>query len=148
MKIVIGSDHAGFPLKEAVKAHLEAQGHIVVDQGAADDNTSVDYPDYAELVARAVVAQAYDFGIVICGTGIGVSMAANKVPGVRAALCTDSYMARMARAHNDANVLALGARVIGTGLAAEIVEAFLSTTFLGERHARRVEKIMALEERE
>jgi len=145
MRIIIGSDHAGFDLKEAVKQHLIELGYEVDDQGTADAHASVDYPDFALPVARAVAAGAYPLGIVCCGTGIGVSIAANKVHGVRAALCTDPYMARMSRLHNNANVLAMGARVIGSGLAADIVDAFLKAEFEGGRHARRVGKIMAAE---
>ncbi len=145
MKLVIGSDHGGYALKEVVKAYLLEQGHEVCDRGTDNGETSVDYPDYGRAVAEDVAAGKYDFGIVICGTGIGISIAANKVRGVRAALCTDPYMARMARAHNDANVLALGGRVIGPGLAADIVDAFLNGQFEGGRHTRRVSKIMAIE---
>jgi ribose 5-phosphate isomerase B len=143
MRIIIGSDHGGYFLKEAVKRHLTESGHTVFDQGTFDPEVSVDYPDYAVPVARAVVDGQYDLGIIVCGTGIGVSMAANKVRGARAALCTDTYMARMARAHNDANVLTLGGRVLGEGSALDIVDAFLVTEFEGGRHADRVNKIMA-----
>ncbi len=145
MRICIGSDHAGFELKEAVKAHLLILGHEVEDVGTHHPTASVDYPDYGRLAARSVVAGACDLGIVICGTGIGISIAANKVRGARAALCTDPYMARMARAHNNANVLAMGGRVVGVGLALDIVDAFLTTDFEGGRHGLRVEKIMGLE---
>ncbi len=145
MRLIIGADHGGYALKEAVKRHLLAAGHEVEDVGTHDGQTSVDYPDYALPVARAVVKGRYDLGIVICGTGIGISIAANKVRGARAALCTDPYMARMARAHNDANILALGGRVIGEGLALDIVDAFLNGSYEGGRHARRVAKIAALE---
>ncbi|MBN1919862.1 MAG: ribose 5-phosphate isomerase B [Anaerolineae bacterium] len=141
MRICIGSDHAGFDLKEAVKAHLLSLGHEVEDAGTHDPGASVDYPDYGNLVGSNVLAGLGDLGIVICGTGIGISIAANKVRGVRAALCTDPYMARMARAHNNANVLAMGGRVVGVGLALEIVDAFLTTPFEGGRHGLRVEKI-------
>lgn len=145
MRIIIGSDHGGFDLKVAIKHHLEAAGHEVYDQGTYEAGVSVDYPDYALPVARAVVNGDYDFGILICGTGIGISIAANKVRGARVALCTDAYMARMSRAHNDANVLALGGRVVGQGLAFDIVDAFLGGDFEGGRHVRRVDKIMAIE---
>ncbi|HRT31565.1 MAG TPA: ribose 5-phosphate isomerase B, partial [Anaerolineae bacterium] len=123
MRICIGSDHAGYELKTAVKSHLLALGHEVEDLGTYEPQVSVDYPDYGRRVAQQVAAGAGERGIVICGTGIGVSIAANKVHGIRAALCTDSYMARMARLHNDANVLALGGRVVGVGLALDIVDA-------------------------
>jgi len=146
MRIIIGADHGGYALKEAVKRHVVELSHTVEDVGTHDAQTSVDYPDYALPVARAVVRGEYDLGIVICGTGIGISIAANKVRGARAALCTDPYMARMARAHNDANILALGGRVLGEGLALAIVDAFLAGSYEGGRHARRVAKIAAIEE--
>ena len=145
MRIIIGSDHGGYALKEVVKQHLIEQGHEVFDQGTHNGETSVDYPDYGRPVADAVVAGEYNLGIVICGTGIGISLAANKVKGARAALCTNGYMARMARAHNNANILAMGGRVIGPDLARDIVDVFLSTGFDGGRHARRVGKIMEIE---
>ncbi len=145
MRIVIGSDHGGFALKEVVKQHLIEQHYDVSDLGTHEGHISVDYPDYGAAVAREVVSGEHDFGIVICGTGIGISLAANKVRGARAALCTDPYMAQMAREHNDANILAMGGRVIGPGLALAIVDAFLAAEFAGGRHARRVNKLMALE---
>ena len=144
MKIAIGSDHRGYDVKRRVITVLEKLGHEVLDVGP-QKRESVDYPDYAERVARAVAAGAARFGILVCGTGIGMSIAANKVKGVRAALCTTELEARMARAHNDANVLCLGERVVGSGLGAAIVDAFLATPFEAGRHARRVEKIAALE---
>ncbi|HIQ05198.1 MAG TPA: ribose 5-phosphate isomerase B [Anaerolineae bacterium] len=140
----MGSDHAGFSLKQEVVAWLEAQGYEVSDLGI-DSLESVDYPDFARPVAEAVAAGKADRGILICGTGIGMSMTANKVPGIRAALCTDPYMARMSRLHNDANVLCMGGRVVGVGLALDIVETWLATEFEGGRHARRVGKIMQME---
>jgi len=145
MTIAIGSDHAGFPLKQVVKSWLEEHGYEVDDLGTYDTK-SVDYPDYAAAVAHAVAEGKADRGILICGTGIGMSISANKVPGIRAALCTDAYTARMSRRHNDANVLCMGARVIGPGVAESIVEAWLSEEFEGGRHARRVGKINALDE--
>ncbi|OUM95249.1 MAG: ribose 5-phosphate isomerase B [Firmicutes bacterium ZCTH02-B6] len=144
MRIAIGSDHAGFELKKELAAHLEAAGYSVVDMGT-ESRESCDYPDYAQRVAEAVAAGQYDRGILVCGTGIGMSIAANKVPGVRAALCAEPFSARMAREHNDANVLCLGARVVGPGLALEIADAFLAAQFAGGRHARRVDKIRELE---
>ncbi|MBO2521895.1 MAG: ribose 5-phosphate isomerase B [Clostridia bacterium] len=140
MKVAVGCDHAGFPLKETVIAALRKLGAEVVDFGT-HSLESVDYPDFGERVGRAVASGEVDRGVVICGTGIGVSIAANKVPGVRAALCHDVYSARMSRAHNDANVLAMGARVIGPGLAEAIVEAWLTTSFEGGRHRVRVDKL-------
>lgn len=141
--IAIGSDHGGFILKEAVKAYLVEQGHEVKDLGCYT-HESVDYPVYGKAVGRAVASGECEKGIAICTTGIGISMAANKIKGVRCALCSDSYTARLTREHNDANVLALGAGVTGPLLAMEIVDTFLNTEFSGaERHKRRVEMIEA-----
>lgn len=144
MRIALGSDHGGFHLKAAIKAYLDEQG-IASDDFGTYSAESVDYPDYARKVAEAVVRGEYDRGILCCGTGIGVCIAANKVPGIRAALCHDTFSARAAREHNDANILTLGERVIGPGLALEIVAAWLAAEFSGGRHARRVEKIAAME---
>jgi ribose 5-phosphate isomerase B len=145
-KIVAGSDHAGLLLRaEAVKT-ARARGFEVEDLGPFTAD-SLDYPDQAIRVGEVLAAGRARFGLLVCGTGIGVSIAANKLPGVRAALCRTEYEARMARAHNDANVLCLGERVTGAGLGAVIVEAFLATRFEGGRHARRVEKMTALERR-
>ncbi len=146
MRVAIAGDHSSPQLKGRLVEWLRARGHEVVDLGT-DGPASVDYPDYALAVAEQVLAGRCDWGILICGTGIGMSLAANKVPGIRAAVATDPYMARMARAHNDANVLCLGARVLGEGLAEEILEAWLATTFAGGRHARRLEKVRRIEER-
>ena len=146
MKIAIGCDHGGIVLKEAILAELNKRGIEVVDKGCFD-SSSVYYPDYGEKVAEAVACGEADKGILMCGTGIGISMAANKIDGVRCALCGDCFSAEMARAHNDANVLALGARTLGEGLALKIVDTFLDGEFQGGRHARRVAKIMALEDR-
>ena len=146
MKIAIGCDHGALDLKNAIAEHLTAKGHEVVDFGTYT-LASCDYPDFAEKAARAVAAGECEKGIVLCTTGIGISIAANKVRGARAALCTDCFMAEMTRRHNDANILALGARVLGHGLALKIVETFLDTEFEGGRHARRVDIISAIEER-
>jgi ribose 5-phosphate isomerase B len=144
LPIAAGSDHAGFHLRvEAVKAAREA-GAEVDDLGPVAGE-SVDYPDYAKRVGEAVVSGRARLGILVCGTGIGMSIAANKLAGVRAAVCRTEYEARMARAHNDANVLCLGERVTGVGVAAAIVKAFLETSFEGGRHGRRVDLIRALE---
>jgi ribose 5-phosphate isomerase B len=143
-RIAISSDHAGYELKKEIVTYLKEKGFAYQDFGPEKPDP-VDYPDQALLVAKAVASGDFSQGIIICGTGIGISISANKVKGVRAALCGDVYSARMARAHNDANVLALGARVVGVGLALAIVEAFLGGEFLGGRHQQRVEKIMALE---
>ncbi|MCR4935679.1 MAG: ribose 5-phosphate isomerase B [Oscillospiraceae bacterium] len=145
--IAIGSDHGGYALKEQIKKHLDELGLAYRDYGT-DSEASCDYPIYGEAVARAVAGGEAERGIVICGTGIGISISANKVKGIRAALCGDCYSAEYTRRHNDANVLALGARVLGEGLAEKIVDTFLSTGFEGGRHARRVALISALEERE
>ena len=147
MHIAIGADHGGYELKQQIAEFLITRDHQVQDFGT-HSLKSVDYPDFAALVARAVAAGEFERGIVICGTGIGVSMTANKVHGIRAALCTDCYMARMAREHNDAQILCLGGRVLGIGSALDVVQVFLDTEFLGGRHARRVDKINALDRRE
>jgi ribose 5-phosphate isomerase B len=146
-RLAIGCDHAGVGLKRDVIAYVRDLGFEISDMGC-DCVTSVDYPDYAEKVGAAVARGDHDLGILICGTGIGMSMAANKMRGIRAALCGDSFSARASREHNDANVLCLGQRVVGTGLALDIVSAWLEASYIGGRHARRVEKIIALEARE
>ncbi len=139
--IAVGSDHGGFALKQEILAYLKEKGLDYKDYGCFEEK-SCDYPEYAHAVAHAVADGICDRGILICGTGIGMSMAANKVPGIRAALCGDCFSAQMTREHNDANILALGARVVGPGLALKIVETFLATDFSGdERHARRISKI-------
>ena len=143
-RIAIGSDHAGYELKSHFIDLLAGQGHEVIDLGT-DSTESVDYVPFCAAVARTVRDGAADFGIVLGGSGQGEQLAANKVRGVRAGLCNDLYTARMARAHNDANVLAMGARVVGVGLAEEIVALFLGTPFEGGRHARRVDLLTALE---
>lgn len=144
--VAVGADHAGFALKEDLKAYLKEQGYEVRDLGT-DSLESVDYPDFAVAVADAVASEEVPWGLLICGTGIGMAITANKVPGVRAACCADPFSARMARAHNDANVLTMGGRVVGPGLAREIVRAWLESDFEGGRHARRTAKISALEGR-
>ncbi len=146
MKIAIGSDHGGLRLKREVIAHLEKKNIEVKDFGTYSEE-SCDYPDYAEKVGEEVVKKNFDFGILICGTGIGISIAANKVPGVRAALCSDTFSAHATRQHNDANILALGERVVGIGLALDIVDTFLSSEFEGTRHERRVNKITDIEKK-
>ncbi len=145
MKVAMGSDHGGFALKERLKAYLEAQGHQVEDFGC-HSTESCDYPVFGQAAAGAVAAGRCERGIVVCTTGIGISIAANKVKGVRCALCTDPLMAEMTRRHNDANVLALGAGIVGGNLAERIAEVFLSTAFEGGRHARRVDLIMKIEQ--
>jgi len=144
--IGIGSDHGGFNLKNEIVRFLKAKGYEVKDFGTYNTD-SVDYPDFGQTVAEAVSRGECDKGIVICGTGVGISIAANKVKGIRAALCTDTYMARMTREHNDANILALGERVLGVGVALDIVETWLGTQFVGGRHQQRIEKIAQIEEK-
>ena len=145
MRIVIGADHAGFPLKEELAAHLEETGHTVIDVGT-DSTDPVDYPDFAAAVARAVVAGRGERGIVVCGSGAGASIAANKITGARCAVVHDHYTAHQAVEHDDMNVLALGARVIGVTTAFELVDAYLAARFSGdERHARRLRKVVELD---
>jgi ribose 5-phosphate isomerase B len=146
MKVAIGSDHGGLDLKETVISVLKELNISVEDLGT-HDRSSCDYPDFAERVAAAVVSGDCQQGILICGTGIGMSIAANKVEGIRAALCNELFSAKMARAHNDANVLCLGARVVGPGVAQEIVRAYFGSEFEGGRHAGRVAKIGRLDSR-
>ncbi len=144
MKIGLGSDHGGYELKEKIKKHLEDRNIEYVDYGT-DSLESVDYPDYGKKTAEGVINGDCDRAIVVCGTGIGISVAANKVKGIRCALCSDTYSARMSREHNNANMLALGGRVLGEDLAKEIVDSWLDGEFAGGRHARRVDKIMEIE---
>lgn len=145
MKISLGCDHGGYALKEHVKAYLESKGHEVVDCGTYSTD-SCDYPIFGEAAARKVQSGECERGIIICGTGIGVSIVANKFKGIRAALCGDCFSAEATRQHNDANILTMGARVIGPGLALKIVDTFLDTPFSGdERHVRRIAKIAQIE---
>ena len=144
--IAIGSDHGGYSLKQVIMKHLDERGLEYHDFGTCNEE-SCDYPDYGEAVARAVASGEYERGIIICGTGIGISISANKVHGIRAALCGDCFSAEMCRRHNNANILAMGERVTGPGLAMKICDIFLDTPFDGGRHARRVEKMMAIEDR-
>ena len=144
MKVAMGSDHVGYELKQIVRAHLESKGHECVDYGSYSPERC-DYPVYGEKVGRAVASGECDLGVLICGTGIGISLAANRVPGVRAAVCSETYSARLTREHNDANIIAFGARVVGEGLALNIVDAFFDTEFQGGRHAERVALLEAIE---
>ena len=146
MRIAIGSDHAGKRLRERIREHLTHGGHQVLDLGT-DTAGSVDYPHFAVEVSRLVANQEADLGVLVCGTGVGMSMAANRVSGIRAAACTCEFSARATRAHNNANVLCLGERVLGEGTALSILDVFLTTSFEGGRHARRVEQLAALEKR-
>lgn len=146
MKIALGCDHGGLNLKNEIVTFLKSEGIEVKDFGTYTEE-SCDYADIALPVAEAVVNKEYDFGILICGTGIGISIAANKVPGVRAALCSDTFSAHATREHNDANILAMGERVVGRGLALDIVKAFINAKFEGERHQVRIDKIAAIEKK-
>ena len=145
--IAIGSDHGGYALKQVIISHLADRGIEFRDFGTYSEE-SCDYPEYGEAVGRAVASGECELGIAVCGTGIGISIAANKVHGVRAAACSDCFTAEMCRRHNDANVLALGGRVSGPGLALKIVDIFLSTGFDGGRHARRLGKLAEIEARD
>jgi ribose 5-phosphate isomerase B len=144
--IAIGSDHGGFLLKQAVLAYLKDKGISYKDFGSFDEK-SIDYPDIAIQVAEAVAKGEFSRGILICGTGIGICIAANKIPGIRAALCNDTFSAKYCRQHNDANILTLGGRVIGPGLAVDIVDIWLKEEFTGGRHKTRVDKITQIERR-
>ena len=145
MKIAIGSDHGGFSVKEIAKPHLEKLGYEVIDFGTNTPD-SCHYPIYAEKVARAVASGEADKGILICGTGIGMSIAANKIPGIRAAAVSDCFTAKATRQHNDSNILCLGERTVGPGLALRIIDTFLAAPFEGGRHQTRIDMMMALEE--
>ena len=144
MKITIGADHGGYLLKNLIVDHLKNKGHEVQDCGAHTSD-SVDYPNFAKEVTSSITGENAELGILVCGSGIGMSMAANKVNGIRAALCFNAYMGRMTRAHNNANVLCLGERVLGSGTALDIVDAFVNTQFEGGRHQRRIDLVTELE---
>ena len=146
MKIAIGCDHGAFRLKNEIIEFLNSENYEVKDFGTYSEE-SCDYPDIALPVAEAVVNKEYDFGILVCWTGIGIGIAANKVPGVRAALCSDTFSAHATREHNNANILTMGQRVVGTGLALDIVKTFLNTEFEGERHQKRIDKISEIEKK-
>ncbi|MGK0465526.1 ribose 5-phosphate isomerase B [Clostridium sp.] len=146
MKIALGSDHGGLNLKKDIIRHLESKNIQVKDFGTYTEE-SCDYPDYALKVASEVVEDNFELGILICGTGIGIGIAANKVPGIRAALCNDTFSAHAAREHNNANILTMGERVIGTGLALDIVDTFINADFQGDRHQRRIDKITEIEKK-
>jgi ribose 5-phosphate isomerase B len=138
--VALAADHAGFELKNLLRDELKAQGYDILDLGT-NSADSVDYPDFGRQLAETVASGKAKIGVAVCGSGIGISIAANRIPGCRAALCTDSLMARLSRQHNDANVLALGARLIGTDTARDCLKAFLDTPFEGGRHQRRVDKL-------
>ena len=143
-RVALGSDHGGFQLKDEISKYLHGQGFEILDCGT-NSTDSVDYPRFGFAVAQAVLNGQVDYGIVVCGTGQGIAMSANKLSGIRAAVCSETYSARMAREHNNANILALGERIIGVGLALDIVDVFLHTDFAGGRHSKRLELIAALE---
>ena len=146
IRVAIGADHAGFALKELLKAHLKDLGHEMIDFGAYSFNTTDDYPDFAKLVAESVSIGKADRGILVCGSGVGASVAANKVNRVRAAMCHDTYSAHQGVEHDDMNVLCVGARIIGEDLAREVSSSFVNARFTGEdRHVRRLRKIQAME---
>jgi len=146
MKVAIGADHGGFPLKQEAAGWVRGGGHDVEDAGAYEYDAKDDYPDFARKVAEAVAAGRADRGIIVCGSGVGASIVANKVKGVRAGLCHDTYSARQGVEHDDMNVLCLGARIVGPALAQEVVKEFLGARFSGEeRHARRLAKVLAME---
>ncbi|EAX92524.1 ribose 5-phosphate isomerase B family protein [Trichomonas vaginalis G3] len=144
MKIVVGCDHGGFALKQTVIDTVKSLGHEVIDVGT-NSTESVDYPDFAQAAAKEIESGNAQLGVLICGTGIGISIAANKCKGIRCALCHEHLTAQLCRQHNNANIVAMGARIIGPETAIDIVKTFLTTDFLGDRHERRVNKIMALE---
>ncbi|MEA4853879.1 MAG: ribose 5-phosphate isomerase B [Christensenella sp.] len=145
MKIAFGCDHGGFALKKEIFAYFEKKGYEVIDFGTYDEK-SVDYPDYALPVAECVKDGKADFGVLVCGTGIGIGIVANKVPGIRCAMVSDTFTARATREHNNANILSMGARTLGPGLAIDIVDMFLNTPFSeDERHQRRIDKVTAIE---
>jgi RpiB/LacA/LacB family sugar-phosphate isomerase len=147
VKIAIGSDHAGFELKETLKVFIESLGHEITDVGT-DSTESVDYPDFAEKVAVEIITGRADRGVMLCGSGVGASVAANKVPGIRAANCEDYYSAHQGVEHDDMNILVLGGRIVGSALAEDMVRGYLAATYTGEpRHARRLEKVLAIEAR-
>ncbi|HBE07711.1 MAG: ribose 5-phosphate isomerase B [Lachnospiraceae bacterium] len=146
MKIAIGNDHAAVEMKNEIKAYLESKGHEVINFGT-DTSDSCDYPVYGQKVAEAVASGQAEEGVLICGTGIGISLAANKVPGIRAAVCSEPVSARLAKQHNDANIIAFGARIVGLEEAKAIVDAFFDAEFEGGRHQRRIDLITAVEEK-
>ncbi|MBQ4002294.1 MAG: ribose 5-phosphate isomerase B [Lachnospiraceae bacterium] len=147
MKLGIGNDHVGYEMKLEIKAYLEAKGHEVIDYGAYSSERS-DYPVYGEKVARAIVSGECDAGILICGTGVGISVSANKVHGIRAAVCSEPVTAALSKRHNNANIIAFGARIVGIEMAKAIVDAWLEAEFEGGRHAHRVALMMDIENRE
>lgn len=146
MKIAIGNDHAAIELKKTIKEYLESLGNEVVDLGA-NENKGISYTVFGEAVAEKVVAKEVDFGVLICGTGVGISIAANKVPGIRAAVCSDPTTARLVKEHNNANIIAFGARIVGSEAAKDIVDAYMNATFQGGRHEERVNMISDIEKK-
>ena len=147
IKIAIASDHAGYDLKEEIKKHLADRGIEFIDFGTNNPTDSVNYPDFAHALCSSIQNGETERGILVCGTGIGMSMAANKHAGIRAACCSDTFSSRLTRTHNDANVLCFGARVVGTGVATDLVDVFIDTEFEGGRHTKRVEMLNALDKK-
>ena len=147
IKIAIASDHAGYDLKEEIKEHLVDRGIEFIDFGTNNSTDSVNYPDFAHALCSSIQRGETERGILVCGTGIGMSMAANKHTGIRAACCSDTFSARLTRTHNDANVLCFGARVVGIGVATDLVDVFIDTEFEGGRHTKRVEMLNALDKK-
>lgn len=146
MKIALGNDHAAIELKNTVKEYLESLGNEVVDFGA-NENKGISYTVFGETVAEKVAANEYDFGVLICGTGVGISIAANKVPGIRAAVCSDPTTARLVKEHNNANIIAFGARIVGSEVAKDILDAYMNATFQGGRHQERIDMISDIEKK-
>ena len=147
MRIGIGNDHAAVAFKNALKEYLESKGHEVIDYGSVDPSAKDDYPDFGQAVGEAVANGVVDKGVTICGTGIGIAMAANKVPGVRAAMCSEPVSAALTVRHNNANIISIGERIVGIEMAKAILDAFLSAEFEGGRHTARIEKITAIEKK-
>ena len=147
MKVGIGNDHAAVNFKNQLKSYMESKGIEVVDYGSQDPSAKDDYPDFALAVAEALVKGELDRGVLICGTGVGISIAANKVPGIRAGVCSDTATARLIVQHNNANIIALGERIVGIELAKDILDAFFAASFEGGRHAERIKKVTAIEEK-
>ena len=147
MRVGIGNDHAAVNFKNILKEYLEDKGFEVIDYGSTDPQAKDDYPDFGQAVAEALIAGKIDKGVVICGTGVGISLAANKVPGIRCGVCSDTATARLIVQHNNANMISLGERIVGVELAKDILDSFFGAEFEGGRHARRVDKITAIEEK-
>jgi len=147
MRVGIGNDHAAVNFKNVLKEYMESKGYEVIDYGSVDPKAKDDYPDFGQAVAEALVAGKIDKGVLICGTGVGISLAANKVPGIRCGVCSDTATARLIVQHNNANIISMGERIVGVELAKDILDAFFAAEFMGERHQRRIDKITAIEQK-